>query len=170
METVKDTVQDIFVEKKPSPKTGKTLYINKVLLEKFGPVSFGFTKPGSLGVEVGDDVTFHVEKDFGEWQFRTMGTAGEAATATAPPTTTSAPRATGGGGGKFTPKPFPVPLDHGDMSIIHQSALKAAIEYHASGMTGLDVPIDIDTIIETAYRFADFSSGQHLANLVKEDG
>lgn len=64
-------------------------------------------------------------------------------------------------------KTFPVEGNHPDMSIIRQSALKAALEYHA--LLGKKT-VTIDDILATAYDFADFSSGQREVKVAKQLG
>lgn len=75
----------------------------------------------------------------------------------------------GGGGGGYSPKPFPLPADHGDNSIIRQNALTNANatlatyygrEDFAKGKTPEDLA---DLVISIAYKYADFSSGQREA-------
>jgi hypothetical protein len=168
MEVVADEVVEFFVHKFKS-KAGKDCSVNKMTLKGYGPVSLGFTKPETLPFVEGDHVVIHVEKNFGEWQYK--GEApGAVATVATPPAAT--PRAGGGGGFKMAPKVFPVPPLHGDMAIIHQNSLTnarayvsdlvvAGVEPYAS----MDEETRVEAMVSMAYRFADFSSG---ADLVKK--
>ena len=167
MEIVKDKVVDFSSETKTS-KAGKPYTVHNVVLEEFGPVSLGFTKPETLAFAKNDMVAMEVEKKFGQWQYtRQVGIDSEATVSTPPAAAPKAPWG-GGGGGKFTPKVFPVPADHGDMAIIHQNSLTNALKFMElrSNVTGEGTTED--EVIKLAYQFADFSSGAHLAKLSKD--
>lgn len=85
--------------------------------------SLGFTKPS---FKVGDSIEFVPEEDkygmkMDPKTVRVTGSGGAAA-----PTPAAAPRAAGGG--SYAPRPFPIPLLHGDRSIVRQNALTNARE------------------------------------------
>lgn len=164
IEVVNDKVVTFGSETKTS-KAGKAYTIHTVVLEKFGPISLGFTKPETLSAAAGDQLAMEVEKKFGQWQMVRELDKDAEATMTVPPAT--APK--GGGFRKAEPKVFPVPADHGDMAIIHQNALTNAIRYYSevSGKTG-DI-WDVDDVISLAYVFADFSSGAHLKRMADKE-
>lgn len=173
MEVVKDVVKEFF-ENKFISKGGKPTTINMIRLEDFGEVSLGFTKPVTLPFGVGEAVSINVEKNYGKWEYKGEAPAGSVATMSEAPA--AAPKG-GGGGGGFTPKVFPVPVDHGDMAIIHQNSLTNAIKLVESDLYtsawDIDKPGEVsrETVVEevlnVAYRFADFSSGADLKK--KED-
>ena len=163
-DTIKDKVVDFSSESKTS-KAGKPYTVHTAVMETFGPVSLGFTKPETLSFEKNDTVAIEIEKKFGQWQMiRQVGIDTEP-TLTTPPA--AAPRS-GGGFSKREPKVFPVPPTHGDMAIIHQNALTNAIKYAEYIYQKDGKPYTPDGIIDLAYQFADFSSGAHLAKLAKE--
>jgi hypothetical protein len=163
MEVIKDKVVDFSSASKTS-KAGKPYTVHTCVLEVFGPVSLGFTKPETLAFGKNDMVAMEVDKKFGEWQYQRTVDLGEEATLSTPPA--AAPKAAwgGGGGGKFVPKVFPVPADHGDMAIIHQNSLTNALKFYELSD---HVPTS-EEVIKQAYVFADFSSGAHLAKLAKD--
>ena len=72
----------------------------------------------------------------------------------------------------YTPKPFPLPKTHGDTAIIRQNALTnanatvAALVHSGAIQDGLDPDDMTDLVIEIAYKYADFSSGQREAKIV----
>lgn len=166
-EVLNDEVVEFFQDKFTS-KAGKPVTINKMTLKKFGPVSLGFTKPETLPFVEGDNVAIKVTKNYGEWQYKGEADPGDVPTLATPPA--SAPRG-GAPGGKpafaMVPKVFPVPQTHGDMAIIHQNSLTNAIKFHElQMMASPDEAPSVEQVLETAYRFADFSSG---ADLTKKD-
>jgi len=167
MEIVKDKVVDFSSESKIS-KAGKPYTTHNIVFKTFGPVSLGFTKPETLSFSKNDKVAIEIEKKFGQWQFVRQASIDEEATCETPPA--AAPKAPWGGGGKFVPKVFPVPADHGDMAIIHQNSLTNAIKLLELRSVTLDKEIDLSTeaVINLAYELAAFSSGAHLAKLAKE--
>jgi hypothetical protein len=70
-------------------------------------------------------------------------------------------------------KPFPLPRNHGDTAIIRQNALTNAREmvmamYAAVPAPEADMSALVDNIIEVAYTFAEFSSGQREERIARE--
>ena len=65
-------------------------------------------------------------------------------------------------------KPFPVPSDHGDRSIIRQNSLTNARELVQSYYEGHKFSFDeeVDLIIKTAYKFEEYSSGDREVKAV----
>ena len=166
MEVVVDTIKE-FDEFKGTSKAGKPYTVNLAILDTFGSVSLGFNKPDAIGLKVGEKVAIEIEKKFGKWEYvRSVDIDTPATMFICPPV--AAPRAEGGGRGGYAPKPFPVPDNHGDMSIIHQNSLTNAIRFFELN-TGKGVgPPSKEAVIELAYEFADFSSGKHLERMAKE--
>ena len=163
MEVVKDVVTDFTSEAKVS-RAGKPYTEMGMVLKDFGPVSLGFTKPATLPFKEGDTVAIEVDFKFGKYQYERQVDIDTEATLTAPKP--KAPRSGGYGKGGGTPKVFPVPEDHGDMSIIHQNSLTNAIKFHEINGSKPSV----EEVLDVAYAFADFSSGRHLEKLAaKED-
>lgn len=74
------------------------------------------------------------------------------------------------GSGNFAPKTFPVGTTHGDISIIRQSALKAAVDTIALTGAGKTATLEklADQAIALAYKYAAFSSGQKEVEEVKD--
>ena len=127
-------------------------------------VGAGLSRP--TGFSEGDNVTVEVETKYGELQL----------VASASPTTGRTPnpksrRANGSAAGPSAA--FPVAKDSNGMSICRQSALKAAVEVvdmyvrlndEAVGMTIDDLK---EMVIDTAYEFTDFSTGEREVKLAK---
>ncbi len=170
MEIVKDKIVDFNSETKTS-KAGKPYTVHNIVFAEFGPVSLGFTKPETLPFAKNDVVAIEVEKKFGQWQFTRQVGIDEDATMTTPPATHTGGSGWkgGSGGGKFAPKVFPVPADHGDMAIIHQNSLTNAIKLlELRSGEGVGVDTSTEAVINLAYELAAFSSGAHLAKLAKD--
>ncbi len=169
METVVDTIKGFDTQSGTAKTSGKAYTVNLVVFDTFGVVSLGFNKPDAIGLKVGEKTAVEVEFKYGKWEYQRTVDVDTVATLTTPPA-----KASGGGGrGTFTPrapKPFPVPDNHGDMSIIHQNSLSNALRYFElqnAGSSGKICP-SVAEVIELAYEFADFSSGKHLERLAKE--
>jgi hypothetical protein len=139
---------------------------------KVGAVEFewGFKDPGH---GVGTTINIQVEKKYGKYSF--VGPAMGDPMAT--PLVYGGAGASGGAapaGKSYNRAPFPVPHDHPDMSIIRQSALKAAVDIVSVGLRSEamvkaggspavpSITLDqaADKAITLAYKFAAFSSGQ----------
>lgn len=147
------------------PKTVNTKYGPKntyTLVNSAGDrYQMGFTDPTRMGIRVGTTVSGLTKEDkYGthiDAKTITVG-ATSATPPPAPPPRTAAKSA--------TPKPFPLPPTHGDTAIIRQNALTNAVstvaDYIATQPTEKWPDLDTwtDMVIDTAYKFAKFSSGQ----------
>ena len=139
-----------------------------MLLDDGNYYKHGFKKPN---VEVGDSVTIEYEVDkYGNKILKlSSGATGSSAPTdnqgTAAPSTHSTQTYS-----IKNSKPFPVPFDHGDRSIIRQNSLTNARElvdaiWQNYGV-GDESPIDedvIDRILKIAYKFEEYSSGDREA-------
>ena len=165
MEVVVDTIKEFTTQSGTAKASGKPYTVNLVVFDTFGVVSLGFNKPDAIGLKVGEKTAVEVEFKYGKWEYQRTVDVDTEATLTTPPAKASP---TGGRGGGRAPKPFPVPDNHGDMSIIHQNSLSNALRYfelmqaHGAGAPNKEL------VIELAYEFADFSSGKHLERMAKE--
>ncbi len=135
---------------------------------------YGVYDPASTGLDkvaVGDTVSFNY-KSSGKWNniqgAITVTSSGGGAPAWAAPVTKAAPKAAGGR--SFGTFPIP-PLD-GQRSIIRQNSItnavntvSAMVANDKAAMKGIDL---ISTIIETAKRFEEYSSGDLDAKEAKE--
>ena len=150
---------------------------SKEVKTKFGPkktysmkgddgnfYSFGFKDPG---VEKGDSVEFEFDNDMygNKVRFESIKIT-KASGATAAPSASSEPKPAFRGGGGFgrPEKVFPIPLMHGDRSIIRQNSLGHACELITNGI-GYDASLlnDVekaaDAVIKLARRFEMYSAG-----------
>lgn len=112
----------------------------------------GFSNRFPKEVSEGDTVEFEWESKFGERQV----TSGLGPGASKPKSGSSG-------------KPFPVPLDHGDRSIIRQNALtnaRGVLEAYGVGKWS-DLDDIAEEIIRIAYKFEEYSSGQREVNEAK---
>lgn len=133
--------------------------------------SFGFKAPNTMGIAVGSVVNAQgVADKYGikldPKTVRVGGTVDETATVPAP--------------AKATPysgraeKVFPLPTTHGDTAIIRQNALTNAVatvaDFIATQPTEKWPTLDVwtDMVITTAYKFAEFSSGQREVKAMKK--
>ena len=170
MEVIVDTIKEFDVFKGTS-RAGKPYSVNLAVFEEFGVVSLGFNKPDALGLKVGEKVAIEIEKKFGKWEYQRQVDIDTESTLTMPPVV-SGPMVVSAGAprGSYTAKPFPVPDNHGDMSIIHQNSLSNALRYFELQQQ-YGAPEEQPTpeqVIKLAYEFADFSSGKHLERMAKE--
>lgn len=173
MDVVVDTIKEFTTQSGTAKASGKPYTVNLAVLDTFGPVSLGFNKPDAIGLMVGGKYAMEVEFKYGKWEYQRTVDIDTKATLTTPP----AKAASGGGGrgyGGKPPTPFPVPDNHGDMSIIHQNSLSNALRYYELRLKtsdfeedNADMPTTAE-VIELAYEFADFSSGKHLERMAKE--
>lgn len=161
---------------------------NRTVNTRFGPkltwtlisdsgekYAFPFADPARSGIRVGSVVTGMVKTDpkYGfQIDPKTVTVGGTAPPpAEGTPTTTTAPRTSYGGRGD---RVFPVPSQHGDMAIIRQNALTNAVstvaDWVATQPTEKWPSLDdwTELVINTAYKFADFSSGQREAKAARK--
>lgn len=110
----------------------------------------------------GDAVNWNIEQDkYGEW-VRTLGGSGSTLGAS-----TVLPNQ------PATVSTFPIPISSKEQAIIRQSALKAAVDLYVgcSPLNNAGISDEaVEQIITTAYKFAEFSSGQREVRIVKEGG
>lgn len=171
-----------------SSKTGKAFAIHNVTMSDGQVYEVGFNP--LKGYSVGDNISFMWTLEYGKRQVQTATIMGAAASpggggygyeddtpATSPaPTPTAAPRASGGaytGKGNYQPKVFPVPKDNGDRSICRQNALTNAREL-VTAMCGEgyfkgDLDVAADKIIQLAYKFEEFTTGDRELNAAKAE-
>ncbi len=158
---------------KKSNRTGKLFPINYVELDNGARINVGFDQPYA----VGQTVSIPTEVAYGELQVPRNPPSGGAAPSGGEATGTTAPQPT---------KPtqnrapygrntrFPVPKDHGDVSIMRQNALTNAVSFLNSRVTGGqdvdDISLDdaLEMVIETAYKFAEFTTGQREERMARE--
>ena len=124
--------------------------------------SFGFKDPG---VEKGDSVEFEFENDaYGnKVKFETIKITKGSGAVVEPAATASKGVGFAGRGG-YTPrqeKVFPIPLTHGDRSIIRQNSLShaVAIVNGSPFPTGTDLDETVATVIRVARKFEMYSAG-----------
>lgn len=158
---------------KKSNRTGKMFPINYVELDNGARINVGFDQPYA----VGQVVSIPTEVAYGELQVPRNPPSGGGASAGATvadkeskPTQNRAPY------GRNTR--FPVPKDHGDVSIMRQNALTNAVSFLTKRLIDEDastgevdnLPLDeaIELIIDTAYKFAEFTTGQREERMAKE--
>jgi hypothetical protein len=145
-------------------KAGKPFSIWYATLDDGRRIKFGFNKPP---YELGQRLTGSAEPNkFGDLEFSGPGAAPAAAKIGSGPSATG-PVATGG-------RTFPVATTSPEMSIIRQNALtnaNAALDNflsHGQWTLEADTPeAYAEAVIELAYKFAEFSSGQREAKRVK---
>lgn len=133
----------------------------------------GYSKP-AFGI--GELVSFDAEKKYGKMAVTTKITRGGGGGSTGAAPTTDAPKSSGGGrsyGG--VAKEFPVPALHPDRSIIRQNALAHATKLYCDAVAGeaataLDLDEAVERIIQLAYRFEEYATGQREVNALAEEG
>lgn len=156
-------------ETKNNPKTGRPMTIHKIIIDGTA-YECGFKKP-SFGI--GNAVEFDSLVKYGKAVAENIRAAGYAAT-TVP---TAAPKSTASGGSGGRPdhgpkKEFPVPLLHPDRSIIRQNALGHATKLYCDGGWAVnedDLAKAAEKIIEIAYQFEEYASGQREVNALKAE-
>ena len=141
-------------------KAGKPFKIWNVTLDNGTVLKMGFNKPSYV---VGQRLVGTASTNkFGDLEFSEGGVPAPTATPTGGAPRASAPR---------QDKTFPVGKLHPDMAIIRQNALTNA-NATVSTLVGVvdmaehSVESIIDLVIETAYKYAEFSSGQREAKMV----
>lgn len=130
---------------------------------------FAFSDPAKFGIKVGSVVSANGELGkYGVTLDPKTATVGGTASAAS---SASAPKTTGyASGGKV----FPLPTTHGDTAIIRQNALTNAVatvaDFIATQPTEKWPDLDTwtDMVIKTAYKYAEFSSGQREVKAVKK--
>lgn len=130
---------------------------------------FGFKKPP---VNVGDTVSFsYAAGKYGnEADINSVKITGASTGTAAHPSIAAATSVTSGRGGY---RPFPIPPDHGDRSIVRQNALTNARElvcnyYPIEDATKEQLVEAADIIIELAYKFEAYTSGQREVDAAEE--
>lgn len=162
----------------PNKKNPGRPYTVHIMVVDGARYEVGFHKPNGIGV--GDVVNFEYEVKFGNNQVQggiNKGTGGAPA-ATPAPAASAETRTGGGGGGRGNyggvAKVFPVPVDHPDRSIIRQNALahatKLYCDYNRTPDFG-DQSLDecVEDIINIAYKFEEYATGQREVNALKSD-
>lgn len=167
MKTISGQVTDITPQSGVSKRTGKPYTIWTAVVDGT-PVKMGFNKPG---FNAGDTVTLDVQQNkYGDWEPIAPGK----------PSGGRAPAAPSGPAPAPAGRTFPVATTSPEMSIIRQNALtnaNAAVgnyfehcfednEAAPSSMPG-SMEKYAELVIETAYKFAEFSSGQREVKAVK---
>ncbi len=126
----------------------------------------GFAKKNTAAI--GTTVTLDVEMDkYGKMKINNLSMGGSAA-ASPPSVVASKPTATTSYG---RDRPFPIPLTHGDRSIVRQNALTNARELVSSGTLASDGMSDgaiAERIIQLAYAFESYTSGQREQVMAEE--
>lgn len=162
MNTVSGVVMGVYSKDVPSKfKPGQSSQVWDLRLDDDKYYKNGFKKPA---IEVGDFVTIEYEDgQYGKTIKKlSSGVSAGAIPATVPQATAS-PQAF-----KPTGKVFPVPSDHGDRSIIRQNSLTNARELVTAYYKGHAISIEdeVDKIIEIAYKFEEYSSGDREVKAV----
>lgn len=132
--------------------------------------SFPFTDPAKSGISVGTVVSGPVKSTkFGfELDPKTVTVGGEVVEGASP-----APVRPSTGSYGRPEKPFPLPKTHGDTAIIRQNALTNAVatvaDFVATRPTEEWPDLDkwTEMVITTAYKYAEFSSGQREVERIK---
>lgn len=141
----------------------KTTY--HIVLDNGDTFKCGFKKPP---VSRGDNVTFNFTtgKYGNEADVGTIRITGATATPAANSSTAAATSSYSNGRGGF--RPFPIPPDHGDRAIVRQNALTNAREAVESFYNPESLDEAINKIIEVAYKFEEYTSGQREVNAADE--
>jgi len=134
---------------------------------------FKFTNPATMGIGEGSIITatgavgdYGIELDPKSATLRPPGTAMETPAGGSGPAAATPART-------YTTKPFPLPKDHGDTAIIRQNALTNAVatvaDFIATQPTEKWPTIEEwqELVITTAYKYAEFSSGQREVRVAK---
>lgn len=128
---------------------------------------FAFSDPAKSGISVGSVV--NASGEVGKYGInldaKTVSVGGTVDKSAAKPAS--------GGSGWGAAKPFPLPNTHGDTAIIRQNALTNAVatvaDFVATQPTEKWPDLDTwtDMVITTAYKYAEFSSGQREVKALK---
>lgn len=134
---------------------------------------FGFTDPARSGISVG--TTISAVGTVGKYGVSldpktvSLGKVAGAVSGATAPSPAGSSRPSGG----YGQRPFPVPLTNGDTAIIRQNALTNAVatvaDFVATQPTEKWPDLDTwtDMVISTAYKYAEFSSGQREVKKAK---
>jgi hypothetical protein len=136
---------------------------------------FPFSDPAKSGISVG--TTFSAMGDMGRFgvslEPKTV-TIGETVSGTMPAPGAVSTSKSGYGSSASYGKVFPLPTTHGDTAIIRQNALTNAVatvaDFVATQPTEKWPDLDkwTDMVITTAYKYAEFSSGQREVKAMKK--
>lgn len=134
---------------------------------------FAFNAPAKYGIAVGTKVTgIATPGKYGmDLDAKTVSIGGTAAVTPTPAGAAPAMKSFSGGA---SGRPFPVPNTSGEMAIIRQNALTNAVatvaDFIATQPSEKWPTLDTwtDMVIDTAYKFAKFSSGQREIEAVKK--
>lgn len=130
----------------------------------------GYKKPTGFGP--GDVVSFDAEKKYGKMSLTTqLSRAGGGGVVDGGAATPKAAPAQRGGYGGGVAKEFPVPMFHPDRSIIRQNALAHATKLYCdavSGHTISDLDEAAERIIQLAYKFEDYATGQREVRMAAD--
>lgn len=155
METRSGKVNDVRVDVK-SPPGKRPFKVYTVVLSTGEEVEIGY-KPT---YKVGDNFHSEVEFKYGKYkEVKPLGASGATAGVAS-----SAPSG-------VASMAFPIPKASKETAIIRQNALTNAVNAvinYTDGTPRGSFDEYIDTIISTAYKFAEFSSGQREIRLTKE--
>lgn len=143
-------------------------------------IEFGFKKDEKVPYPSrGDVVSYRVKYEYGKYKVCGLSVGDPPAPVKAAAPGGGAASATGTtkpAGGSF--RPFPVPMTHGDTSIIRQNSLGHAVALVAAFVSTIDgdsekegpdlVELGADVALRIAYKFAAFSSGNLDAEVLAE--
>jgi hypothetical protein len=140
-----------------------------VVLDNGEKYSAGIKMPN---LKVGQQINMPCEEKFGKVQLVMDG----AAAPVGQPAYNKPAAKPYQGGSKFTPKPFPLPMDHGDNSIVRQNSLthahKLLTESGSYGAAAHDTDIlekNLTLLFRTAYKITEFSTGRADARVLAVD-
>jgi hypothetical protein len=162
METRSGKVNNVLFETINKP--GKRPFtVHRVQLANGDEVEVGFKQP----YRVGDNFNSEVEFKFGKW--KEVRALGGAAPATPAPSSPSGASTSGNG----APATFPIPKGNKESAIIRQNALTNAVKLFevqaaTSDEAALTDEVAAERVIQIAYKFAEFSSGQREVRLAKD--
>lgn len=152
-----------------SPNGKKPFTVHKVNIDGTW-YECGYKKPAGFGP--GDVVSFDAEKRYGKMSLTTpLSRATGGGSSSTPPADTAKPAPSRGGYGGGVAKEFPVPMFHPDRSIIRQNSLAHATELYVNGQasTLLDLQAAAEQIIELAYKFEEYATGQREVRMANEE-
>ncbi len=144
-------------------KPGKPPFqVHRVQLNNGDEVEVGFKQTYA----VGDNFNSEVEHKYGKWK-EVRRLAGVPSNPSASAANPSSPASSGNG----APATFPIPKGNKEQAIIRQNALTNAVNAVARFTDGTPrgtFDEYTDQILATAYKFAEFSSGQREVRLAKD--
>jgi len=160
METRSGKVVNILRDAKVSTKTGKPYTVHSVVLDSGDTIEVGFKQPYKTGASFNSEVEFA----YGKWkEVRPLGSASPPSSSTSGQDATPSP----------APMQFPIPKSSKELAIIRQNALTNAMNavnnYDGGDRNALEKLDEYaERVINVAYKFAEFSSGQREIRLSKE--